>query len=159
MRGLRVAAAVLALSLTSAPHATAQPPHDFTQRFRGADRVAVGQVVETNSFFTVNPFGDHLIVTRARVAISETWKGERDAFLEIEVEGGSVGDLTLRVSDLPEVRQGQRFVVLGVRRGDGVFTPHLRGRGLIEVDLNGDAVDGGTSVGELRSAARAMGAQ
>ena len=72
----------------------------LSERARGAERVIVGRVSSVNSEWRVNDFGDRLIVSVVRVAVDETLKGQAQQTLDVEVEGGTIGDLTLRVSDL-----------------------------------------------------------
>ena len=53
------------------------------------------------------------IVSNVLLDVSETLKGAPAAQFRMAVKGGAVGDLTLRVSDLPTVQQ--RHQVRGAR--------------------------------------------
>ena len=49
--------------------------------------------------WSTNDFGDRLIVSIVHVAVDETMKGDVQPTLDVDVEGGTIGTLTLRVSD------------------------------------------------------------
>jgi hypothetical protein len=82
----------------------------------------------------VNEFGDRLIVSVLRVVVSETLKGQPLPTLDVEVEGGTIGELTLRVSDQTPFSSGERAVFYLKRTARGTFVPHLRGEGLLKLD-------------------------
>jgi hypothetical protein len=74
--------------------------------------------------------------------IEDNLKGaSREAMLSVDVEGGTVGDLTLEVSDMPSVRQGERAVFFLRRSAGGKHVPHLRGQGIIKLQSD-DKVHG-----------------
>jgi hypothetical protein len=52
-----------------------------------------------------------LIITRVALDIEDTLKGSAPRTLTIEVVGGTIGDETLRVSDVPEFHVGDRDVL------------------------------------------------
>jgi hypothetical protein len=60
--------------------------------------------------FATNRFGDQLIVSNAVLEVPDTLKGNPQAVTTVTVEGGTVGDLTLRVSDMQELKEGDRAV-------------------------------------------------
>jgi hypothetical protein len=82
----------------------------------------------------VNEFGDRLIVSVLSVVVDETLKGQAQSILDVEVEGGTIGDLTLRVSDVAAFAPGDRAVFYLTRSARGAFVPHLRGQGLLKLD-------------------------
>jgi hypothetical protein len=89
-----------------------------------------------------NRFGDELIVSQVQLAVEETLKGAPASTLEVVVEGGTLGDLTLRVSDMPEMKAGDRAVFFLAREpGTERFVPHLRGQGVVRLDAE-DRVPG-----------------
>ena len=90
-----------------------------------------------------NEFGDRLIVSVVTVAVDETLRGPAQPTVTVEVEGGTIGDLTLHVSDLEPVATGERVVFYLARNARGVFVPHLRGQGLLKLDRS-DRVRGST---------------
>lgn len=52
-----------------------------------------------------------LIITKITLAVEQSVKGSMPGTLVIEVVGGTIGDQTLRVSDVPEFRVGDRDVL------------------------------------------------
>src|ERR1044072_3665582 len=130
---LGVVALVLPLS------ADIGPPVHIAARAKGAGRIVVARVMDIRSQFKTNRFGDQLIVSTAVLEVTETLKGGAAATLEIEVEGGTVGDLTLKVSDLPSLAAGDRGVFF-LDGGAGVLLPHDRGRGILKLAA-GDRVE------------------
>ena len=125
---------VCAALLLAAPAVAQETPVPLPERARGAERIVVGRVSSVTPEWRTNAFGDRLIVSILRVLIDETLKGQRDSTLDVEVEGGSIGDMTLRVSDLHSFTPGERAVFY-LRRGERrAFVPHLRGQGLLKLD-------------------------
>ena len=103
-------------------------------RARGAERVVVGHVASVDAKWSVSEFGDRLIVSVVHVAVDETLKGQAQSSLDVEVEGGTIGDLTLHVSDQASIATGERAVFYVRRDARGIFVPHLRGQGIIKLD-------------------------
>lgn len=132
---------------------------DIPERLRGAERAVVAKVISVEARYETNSFGDELIVSRAHVKVEEVLKGEPgQEDLDVDVEGGTIGDLTLRVSDLPQLRSGERAVFLLRRGPDGVQLPHLRGLGILKLD-DGDVVEASSLTLEtIRGFARRGGA-
>ena len=110
------------------------PPTPLAERARGAERVVVGRVASVAPLWQVNEFGDRLIVSVVRVVVSETLKGEPLPTVDVAVEGGTIGELTLRVSDQTSFSPGERAVFYLKRTARGTFVPHLRGEGLLKLD-------------------------
>jgi hypothetical protein len=106
----------------------------LAERARGAERVVVGRVASVTPVWRVTEFGDRLIVSVVRVAVDQTLKGQSDRTLDVEVEGGTIGDLTLNVSDLETFVPGERAVFYLRRSVRGALVPHLRGHGLLKLD-------------------------
>ena len=113
---------------------SAQVPVPLAERARGAERVVVGRVASVAPQWQVNEFGDRLIVSLLRVTVSETLKGDQAAAVDVEVEGGTIGQLTLHVSDQLQLAVGDRATFFLKRNARGAFVPHLRGQGLIRLD-------------------------
>ena len=135
----------LVLCVMAAVVAVAAAPPDIPERARGAQRVVVAQVVHVQSAFVTNEHGDQLIVSRARIQIEETLKGASASYLNVEVEGGTIGDLTLQVSDMPRLETGDRAVLFLNQAPDGASNrPHLRGLGILK--LGADNVVRGSSL-------------
>ena len=129
---IRACLLLVVLTLTSAVHA--QVPVPLAERARGAERVVVGQVASVTPRWQENEFGDRLIVSVLRVAVSETLKGDAAPAVDVEVEGGTIGELTLHVSDLVQFAPGDRATFFLKRSARGAFVPHLRGQGLLKLD-------------------------
>jgi hypothetical protein len=125
-----LAAAVIGFS----PTISAQVPVPIAERARGADRVIVGRVLSVAPQWQVNEFGDRLIVSTVQVSVSETLKGESAPRVDVEVEGGTIGSLTLNVSDQVQFASGERATFFLKRNSRGRYVPHLRGQGLLKLD-------------------------
>ena len=128
---------VSTLVLTAATHAAASGPPTvpLADRMRGAERIVVATIHEIQGRYQTNEFGDQLIVSAVRLQVHESLKGKPEPNLEIDVLGGTVGDLTLEVSSLPKLSRGERAVFLLSRdRHTGRLVPHLRGQGILKLD-------------------------
>src|SRR6188472_3452959 len=79
---------------------------DLATRARGAAHIVIGTVVDVNPRFGTNASGDQLIYSDLVVEVAETLKGSPDNFVTVTVEGGTIGELTLTVSDAPAMRRG-----------------------------------------------------
>ena len=122
---------LLSLTATALAQETAVPLAD---RARGSERVIVGRVTAVNPVWRTNEFGDRLIVSVTRVAVDETLRGPSHASVEVEIEGGTIGTVTLHVSDIDAVAAGDRAVFYLKRTSRGAFVPHLRGQGFLKLD-------------------------
>ena len=103
----------------------------------------------------VNEFGDRLIVSVLHVAVDETLKGAAQAAVDVEVEGGTIGTLTLHVSDQEPVAAGDRAVFYLARSARGTFVPHLRGQGLLKLDRADRVPNSSLTLDEVRRTAAA----
>jgi len=116
-------------------HVLAQDaPVPLVDRARGSERVVVGRVTAVNPVWQTNEFGDRLIVSIVSVAVDETLRGPAQQAVDVEVEGGTIGELTLHVSDLETFTPGDRGVFYLKRGSRGSLVPHLRGQGLLKLD-------------------------
>jgi hypothetical protein len=129
----------------------------LAERARGAERVVVGRVTAVSPIWRVNEFGDRLIVSVVSVAVDETLRGQRAAAVEVEVEGGTIGELTLHVSDLGSFAPGDRAVFYLNRNTRGAFIPHLRGQGLLKLDDSDRVRGSGLTLAEIRRSAGSDG--
>ena len=116
-------------------------------RAASAERVVVATVRSVTPEWRENRFGDRLIVSRIQLDVAETLKGAPTSAVLMEMEGGTLDGMTLQVSTLPRMSEGER----------GVHTPHLRGYGILP--LNTDDVVPGSSLrlGEIRNRVRGAG--
>jgi hypothetical protein len=147
---------VMLAVLGSAAPALAEvgPPVEIAQRARGAGKVVVARVQDVTAQFQTNRFGDQLIVSQAVLEVLETWKGAPQSIVRVSVEGGTVGDLTLRVSDLPSLAEGDRAVFFLDDAAGGGHTPHGRGKGILKLDNANRVQDGTLSLADLREQVR-----
>ena len=150
---LCVLAGLAGLVTSAAANQEAATP--FVERARGAERVIVGRVTSVNSEWRVNDFGDRLIVSVVRVTVEETLKGQAQQTLDVEVEGGTIGELTLRVSDLATFTPGERAVFYLTRSRRGTLVPYMRGQGLLKLDRDGRVAGSNVTLDEIRRSAAA----
>ena len=122
----------------------------LAERARGAELVVVGRVASVAPGWQVNEFGDRLIVSVVRVVVNETLKGQALATLDVEVEGGTIGEVTLHVSDETSFSPGERAVFYLKRTARGTFVPHLRGEGLIKLDASNRVSGSSLTLDEIR---------
>ena len=125
-------------------------PVPLADRARGAELVVVGRVARVESMWQVNEFGDRLIVSLVRVAVNETLKGQASPTLDVEVEGGTIGDLSLHVSDQMSFSPGERAVFYLKRNARGALVPHLRGQGVLKLDASDRVPGSSLTLGEIR---------
>ena len=122
----------------------------LAERARGAEIVVVGRVASVAPGWQVNEFGDRLIVSVVRVVVNETLKGQALATLDVEVEGGTIGEVTLHVSDETSFSPGERAVFYLKRTARGTFVPHLRGDGLLKLDASNRVAGSSLTLEEIR---------
>ncbi|HEY7059399.1 MAG TPA: hypothetical protein VH458_22850 [Vicinamibacterales bacterium] len=125
-------------------------PVPLADRARGAERVVVGRVTAVDAIWRINDFGDRLIVSVVHVAVDETLKGAAQASVDVEVEGGTIGTLTLRVSDEQSFVRGDRAVFFLRRSARGHLVPHLRGEGLLKLDRANRVPGSSLTLDEIR---------
>ena len=143
-----IASCAVLLAATSTLRA--QAPIPLIERARGAERVVVGRAASSTPVWQVNEHGDRLIVSVVRVAIEETLKGATTAVLDVEIEGGTIGDLTLHVSDQAPFVPGERAVLYLRRTPRGTFAPHLRGQSLLKVDASNRVQGSSLTLADIR---------
>jgi len=130
------------------------PPKDIPTRARGAGRIVVARVADVRARFAANSFGDQLIVSTVVLEVAEALKGAPDGRLEVEVEGGTVGDITLKVSDLPSLAPGERAVFFLDAGTGGSLRPHDRGRGILKLSEEDRVENSSVTLAELRQQVR-----
>jgi hypothetical protein len=136
--------------LAAMANVRAQGPIPLIERARGAERVVVGRATSSTPLWQVNEHGDRLIVSVVRVTIEETLKGQETAVLDVEIEGGTIGDLTLHVSDQAPFVPGERAVLYLLRTPRGTFAPHLRGQSLLKVDASNRVQGSSLTLDDIR---------
>ena len=135
--------------------ASSGPPADVGARAKGAGRVVVASVVDVHSTFGETPHGDQVILSHALLRVEEVLKGGTDSTVTVTVEGGTVGDVTLRVSDMPTLRAGERGVFFLDAAASGRTVPHRRGLGILKLDVNGRVSGTDLALSEIRGLVRA----
>ena len=121
------------------------PPDDVASKARGAGKVVVARILDVRAQFESNRFGDRLIVSHAVLEVLETLKGAPEPVINMSIEGGTVGDLTLRVSDLPSLEEGERGIFFLDAGSGGEHVPHGRGHG-VALKLGADDHVAGTQL-------------
>lgn len=134
-------------------HAQRTVPVD--ERTRGSDQVVVGRVSSVTPVWRNNDFGDRLIISIVHVSVEETLKGASQPTMDVEVEGGTIGTLTLRVSDLETFTPGERAVFYLQHSRRGTLVPHLRGLGLQKIDQAGRIRGSNVTLDQVRREVRA----
>jgi hypothetical protein len=157
VRGCRRVAIAVALAsclvpMVAAAQQVAVPPSD---RARGAEQVVVGHVSSVTPLWRDNDFGDRLIVSVVHVIVDETLKGSSQSAVDVEVEGGTIGSLTLRVSDLDTFARGDRAVFYLQHNRRGGLIPHRRGLGLQKLDSAGRVYGSTVTLDHIRRDVRA----
>ena len=152
---MRIGFVVLCVSaMTATVSATMNPPVDVSGLAKGAEKVVVASVQHVDSRFDTSEFGDRLIVSDAALVVEETLKGPHSASASVTVEGGTVGDLTLDVSDMPRLKAGDRAVVFLRRTAAGANVPHGRGVGLMKLDSNNRIENSNLTLDEVKRLVR-----
>jgi hypothetical protein len=154
-KSVYVCAGVLSVAVVSALADTGLPV-DLPARARGSERVVVASVERVRPEYRRNEFGDELIVSRADLRVTESLKG-RSADGEtvvVEVEGGTIGDVTLHVSDLPAIAAGENavFFLERVPGDEDKFVPHGRGLGILKLDAEERVIGTGSTLADVRRA-------
>jgi len=113
-----------------APVVAAEAP-PLEQRLQGAQRVVVGAVERVSAAFGRSEHGDSLILSTVLVRVRESLRGERSGALSFVLEGGTVGAVTLRVSDLPALAPGDHGLFALRADRAGRLVPNRRGLGVL----------------------------
>lgn len=139
--------------------ASADPTERLTRAMQQSERVIVGQVAAVEASWKVNAHGDQLIVSRAWVRTEEALKGASTSDVPVEIEGGTLDGMTLKVSDMPVLRPGDRAVFMLKKAVDGEWVPHDRGAGVLRVEKDEQIQAAGMNLNQVRELARRMRAR
>jgi len=145
--------AILLVSATGAVLADVTVPTDLSTRLRGASRTVVGTVAKLEPRMVRTSRGDELIVTRTWFRVEEALKGRADTYLAVDVEGGTLGDISMRASDITPLVVGERAVVMVEPTAEGGWRPHRRGLGLLRLSPDNRVRDLGVSLADVRRVA------
>ena len=97
-----------------------------------------------------------MIVSRTLIHAGETLKGTASNAIWIDVEGGTVDGVTLRVSGSPSFKPGERAVFFLKRNADSSYTLQQNGLGVLKLD-DRDVVRGTTiALDDIRTAASSL---
>jgi hypothetical protein len=150
---LAVWLAVVALS------ASIDPPIDVESRAKGATSIVVATVLDVDADFGTNEFGDRLILSQVSFQVDETMKGPRQATGVMTLEGGTVGDLSLDVSDMPRMQTGERAVLFLVSARAAGYVPYGRGAGVMKLDGENRVPGTDLTLSDIRAAVQAAQAK
>ena len=140
---------------TATVWASVDSPVDVGAQAKGANKVVVATVTDVQSAFGENDFGDRLILSQVTFRVDETMKGPQAGSVVVTVEGGSVGDLTLEVSDMPTMEKGQRAVLFLTSSRSGGDVPYRRGAGVLRLDGDDRVPGTDLTLEEIRAAVKA----
>ena len=129
----------------------------LSEGVEGAQMVVVARAESVTPYWRENEHGDRLIVSRVLLRVEETLKGTPSNTKWLDLEGGTLDGVTLHVSDLPELRTGERAVfLLKANASTTVTSPHLRGQGILKLDTS-DLVRGSSiRLEDIRAIARGL---
>jgi hypothetical protein len=126
--------------------ASGGPSVDVATRTKGSGRVVIATVADVQPRYDVNEHGDRIIVSQAYLAVEESLKGAPAQLLPVDIEGGTIGDVTLSVSDMPKLKKGDRAVFFLDARVTSAGAHRLHGRGLGVLKLDNSNHVAGTRV-------------
>jgi hypothetical protein len=126
------------------------------ERIAGSPKVVVASARSVEPQWRENTYGDRVIVSRILLDVEETLKGPAGSnAIWMDLEGGTLEGVTLRVSDLPELKPGERAVFFLDEGDNGVATPHLRGQGILKLEKDDVVTGSSLRLEDIRSSARA----
>ena len=138
--------------------ASVDPAVDVGARAKGAPRVVVATVTDVQMASGQNDFGDELILSHVTLRVDETLKGPQTPTVVLTLEGGTVGDVTLEVSDMPSLEKGHRAALFMTPSRAASHIPYGRGAGVMRLD--GDrVVDTNLTLADIRAAVKAAQGQ
>ncbi|OGW46599.1 MAG: hypothetical protein A2Y66_07350 [Nitrospirae bacterium RBG_13_41_22] len=112
---------------------------------RASEAVIIGDVVSAEAQWSKD---GKIIFTSVSIVISDVIKGKvPKRQIIVEYEGGEIGDIGLRVSDVPHLIKGEKVILFlksGKSRKDGVaYNMVGKAQGKYMIDENGIARKGG----------------
>jgi hypothetical protein len=148
-----IQSAVLVISVfTSVLGAEGVPP-GVSKLIAEAEVVVVGTAERTESLWKENSRGDKMIVSRTLIQTREDLKGHSANAIWVDVEGGTLDGVTLRVSGSPTFKDGDNAVLFLKKNTDGSYSLYQHGRGVLKLDER-DIVRGTTlALDDIRQAA------
>lgn len=152
---MKVRLGLLVMCLATVGLSAAEGPDvPVAERAKGAQRVVVAKATDSWSSFEVNKYGDRLIVSHVTFDVEETIKGRPVAQVVVDVEGGTVNGLTLKVSDMPAFERGHRAVLFLDEASTGKLQLHRRGLGSLRLNERNQVADTDVPLTTIRSQIR-----
>jgi hypothetical protein len=148
-----VAALVGAAAIARAGSPRADHQIELKSRLNAAERAVVGHVARAVSYMKHTEYGDTLIMSHVELAVEETLKGPAGATLPVEMEGGTLNGITMRVSDMPALSPGTRAVVMVTRGRSGELVPAKRGDSVLELEADDHIKNSDLWLDDVRQAA------
>ena len=71
--------------------------------------ILIGEVEDVQGYFGLNEWDDQLIFSKVKVNVKKELKGKAEKVVSFSVEGGTVGELSLRVSESPAFKKGESY--------------------------------------------------
>jgi hypothetical protein len=106
----------LVLLTTFAAHATTVIPPSFEEMTDRAELIFVGKVVRSRAEWRqVGP--KRAIYTVVEFETEETLKGNSTPTVSLQFLGGTVGDVTMEISEVPKFKAGDRELLFVARNG------------------------------------------
>lgn len=81
------------------------------RRAEEATNIVVGKIKQVKSFHATNKWNDDLIMSQVTLKVDKALKGEQQNEVTFIVEGGTVGDIVLRVSSVPLFEEGEAITL------------------------------------------------
>jgi len=129
--------ALFAFGVVSLTASSAIPP-TFQQLVDNATDIFVGSVARRESRWVDTSWGA-VIFTYVTFDIQESLKGTARGQTTLQFRGGTVGNVTLRISDMPEFRVGDHdLLFVGDRAAVSPLVGFMHGRFRIEHDTSGN---------------------
>jgi hypothetical protein len=152
-----IASAFAAVAGCASVLASGGPPISIQERAHGAARVVVATATTVTPVWRTNSYGDQLIVSLVGLQVEETLKGQPASFVSLDLEGGTIGDITLHVSSLPSLKPGERAVFFLDETGSGSHVPHLKGLGILKLETNNQVRGSSLRLDDIRRMAQGAG--
>jgi hypothetical protein len=153
----RFAPLLCLISLAIAAFANADPRAEraeLARRLRKSQKAVVGTVVDVQPRMERTQFGDVLIVSQLSIHVAETLRGPATQMVQTDIEGGTLGDYTMEVSDLPRLKPGARAVFLLLSKQGGGTELSERGAGILQLAADDTIPGSSLSLDDVREAAR-----
>lgn len=142
---------IVAILTASTAFGGLQVPRSVPERARASEHVVVATVADVEAAYQTNEFGDRLIVSRVVLDVTEAMKGAGSRRIEMDLEGGTVGEITLKVSDLPALKKGELAVFFLARGKGGRLVPRFRGQGILKLDARQKVAGTDVDLSEVRA--------